>query len=309
MKAPQSPETDLIRRFFARGDRPAEGAIGIGDDAAVTRLPPGTDLVSATDTIVAGVHFPAETAAGDIGWRALAVNLSDLAAMGATPQWALLALALPDAEDSWLGEFSAGFFELAEQHDVSLIGGDLVRAPLSATVTALGSLPAGAAVTRSGLSPGDLLFVTGVPGSAARGLDGLLGRGDDDAGCRRAFLRPVPRIAEGISLRGIASAMIDVSDGLLTDAAHLARASGCAIEIDEAALAGASVGHTGRALSGGDDYELLFAVPAGHEPALERACANWSCPVSRIGVARQGKGICVPGFPLDTLSGFDHFGD
>src|SRR5215472_16941657 len=229
-------EFALIDRYFrALGAARGDVAIGVGDDAALLRVPEGAELVAATDTLVGGVHFPPQSTPASIGHRALAVNLSDLAAMGARPAWALLALTLPEADEQWLTEFAAGFGALARAHDVALIGGGTTRGPLTVTVQLLGHVPHGRALTRAGGRPGDVLFVSGSPGDAGAGLaieQGRLAAPADAAPyLRERFLLPAPRVALGERLRGYARACIDVSDGLLGDAGKLASASGSGAEI------------------------------------------------------------------------------
>jgi len=224
-------EFELIERYFAAvGATRSDVVLGVGDDAAVLSVPAGHELVACADTLVAGRHFPDGFAAADVGWRSLAVNLSDLAAMGATPAWALLALTLPAVDEDWLEGFVAGFAALASAHAVALVGGDTTRGPLCMTVQALGTVPTGTALRRRGARVGDLLYVTGWPGDAAAGLALLQGRlsgsGADRGALEAKFRRPEPRIAFGARLRGIASACIDVSDGLAADLGHLAAASG-----------------------------------------------------------------------------------
>lgn len=303
-----SAERELIERHFLRRGPREDVVTGIGDDAAVTRVRADAELVSAIDTIVAGVHFPPTISPAAIGHRALAVNLSDLAAMGAEPAWALLSLSCEQSDPSWFEAFATGFFALARASGVALIGGDLVRGPLSVTVTVLGQVPRGTALLRSGARPGDLLYVTGTLGGAMAGLASLLeGRGDDDA--EQAFLAPQPRIAAGLALRGLASGAIDLSDGLVGDAGHLARASGVAIEIDAAAVARVAAGaDVVRALRGGDDYELLFTIAPDNLAGLRSRLAGFGCPVTAIGRVTAGAGVTVPGHDVNTLSGYDHFG-
>jgi len=268
-------ESDLITRFFRNcGAQRRDVVLGVGDDAALTECPPGMQLAATTDTLVAGVHFPHPTPAAAIGHRALAVNLSDLAAMGARPAWALLALTLPAAEESWLAEFAAGFGALARAHEVALIGGDTTRGPLTVSVQLLGHVPRGRALTRAGGRAGQLLYVSGTPGDAAAGLaleQGRLSAPPQAAPyLRERFLMPTPRVALGERLRDYASACIDVSDGLLGDAGKLAAASGAGLEMQYAALpvSRALVEAVGEdaarelALTGGDDYELLYTAPA-----------------------------------------------
>lgn len=307
-------ETDIIRRYFLNtpdNDSAARShstvAIGIGDDAAAVRVPAGMELLSAIDTIVEGVHFPVRFAAADIGYRVLAVNLSDLAAMGAKPAWALLSLSMPHVEESWLESFCEGFFSLARRHDVALIGGDLVKGPLAATVTILGLSPARSAITRGGAAAGDAVYVTGSPGAAALGLQSLMHPDSGSSHYEPFFRRPRPRVAEGISLRGIASAMIDTSDGLLKDAGRIAAASAVQIRFDAEAIGRAGGGGLRAALTGGDDYDLCFTVSADKRDELAVITAQWDCAAHRIGDVGHGSGVVVPGHNLDTLKGFDHF--
>lgn len=298
-RRPALDEATLIGRYFARPLPARRGVIlGIGDDAAVTRLPAGHDLVTATDAIFAGVHYPRGTPPRAIGHRCLAVNLSDLAAMGATPLWASLALSLPRARAAWLREFAAGFFALARAAGIVLIGGDTVRGPEGATVTVQGRLRRGTAITRSGARPGDGIWVTGHPGDAVAGRLLLARRGGSRA-LRQRFLYPQPRLREGAALAGVASAMMDISDGLHADLGKLMCASACGADLDADRLPLsrqllAAVGIEAAremALSGGDDYELLFTVPAGREAQLARLTRRWALPVTRIGTVRRRAGL------------------
>lgn len=294
-------EFALIRHYFVDGGAMRDDVVlGIGDDAAVLRVPPGQELVVTTDSLVSGVHFPAGLAPDAIGYRALAANLSDLAAMGAQPAWVLLALTLPEAEDDWLKAFSQGFFRLAKQHGVALIGGNVARGPLNVTITAHGLLPAGKALTRSGARPGDAVFVTGHPGDAAAGLQLIqAGRHEPGNPCVQRFCYPEPRIAAGQALRGIASAVIDISDGLLADLSHLLEAGnhGATLELDQlplsACLRGSHAMEVARrlVLTGGDDYELCFTVPAEKLPALEECVKPFGCAVTRIGTIDASPGL------------------
>lgn len=290
--------------------------LGIGDDAAVLELPPHTHLVAAADTLNAGVHFPHDTAPFDIGYKSLAVNLSDLAAMGATPRWALLSLSLPAAEAQWASQFAEGFRSLAQAHRVALVGGDTTRGPLSVSVTVLGFVEPGNQLTRDGANPGDLIVVSGSTGGAAFVLESLqTGKPVAD---RRRLDRPRPRVRLGQSLKGHASACIDISDGLLADLGHVLRASGCAARIDidqlpENTLLGACDKERKRRfqLSGGDDYELLFTLPPRHREWLDKQSRSLEIPLTVIGEVEAGKGVrCVAGdgstyLPADT--GFEHF--
>ena len=283
--------------------------LGIGDDAALLAVPPGQLLAVSTDTLVAGVHFPQSSKAYDIGWKALAVNLSDLAAMGATPAWATLALTLPQADARWVGEFVDGFAALAREFKLALVGGDTTQGPLSITVTVHGFVPEGAALLRSGARAGDAVFVTGTLGDAAAGLR-CLDKNDSEAGrllsvpagTREALIerlnRPLPRVAQGLALRGRASACIDVSDGLLADLGHVCTASGVGAEIDVGLLPHSpalmavfdSDVLRGFQLSGGDDYELCFTAAEHEVTSLLGDLARSGCAATRIGriVAESG---------------------
>jgi thiamine-monophosphate kinase len=316
-------ESELISRYFRScGAQRRDVALGVGDDAALTECPPGAQLVATTDTLVAGVHFPVSVPAAAIGHRALAVNLSDLAAMGARPAWALLALTLPAADEEWLAEFAAGLGRLARAHEVALIGGDTTRGPLCVSVTLLGHVPHGSALTRSGARPGDLLYVSGTPGDAGAGLALEQGRvsapAEAAAYLRERFLLPTPRVALGERLRAHASACIDVSDGLLGDAAKLAAASGAGLEIFLAALPVSAplvrvLGEEAArslALTAGDDYELCFTVRPAHAAQLERELppAQWN--YRHIGVLRAQPGAAVTrdGSVMEfSHSGYQHF--
>jgi thiamine-monophosphate kinase len=318
-------EFDLIERYFGHcGASRSDVRLGVGDDAALLQCPPGMELVAAVDTLVAGVHFPPDCPAGSVGHRALAVNLSDLAAMGARPAWALLALTLPSVDEAWLGEFAAGFTALAHAHQVALVGGDTTRGPLCVSVQILGHVAAAGAMLRGGARPGDLLFVSGTPGDAAAGLaleqHTLTAPADAAAYLRERFLYPTPRVALGGALRQFASACIDVSDGLLGDAAKLAHASGCGARIAYAQVPLSaqllrSVGEIRArelALTGGDDYELCFSVPPDREAALRAALPpqQWGyCCIGTLGPAADTAVIAADGSVMDfSHSGYDHFG-
>lgn len=311
-------EFDLIQRWFsALGARREDVVLGVGDDAAVLELPPGQQLVAAVDTLVAGRHFPPDSPPRSVGHRALAVNLSDLAAMGAEPRYALLALTLPQADDAWLQEFAGGFGALARQHGVALIGGDTTSGPLTISVTVLGTVLPGRALTRSGAQPGDLVFVSGTPGDAAAGLP-LADQPAPPAALRARFEYPTPRVALGRALAGIASACIDVSDGLAGDLGKLGAASGCAIEIEPALLPLSDALQAQHALprvqelalTGGDDYELAFTVPAAAADLAEIARAAQT-RITRIGRVVPGAGVWLRDGAVVTQfahRGFDHFG-
>lgn len=288
-------EFDLIERIRARAGTRADVILGIGDDAALLKPLIGQALTVSTDTLVAGVHFPADTAPADIGWKALAVNLSDLAAMAAAPAWVSLALTLPQADTDWLDGFLDGFFELAQQHDLALVGGDLTRGPLSVTITVHGFVPEAEALRRNAARPGDEVWVTGTLGDAAAGLVQYRRKGPVSAKLRHRLDRPTPRVDAGLALRGLARAAIDISDGLAADLGHVLRNSRVGAEIDLARLptsrplAEHFVDDAERwslQLAGGDDYELCFTAPVANALAIERALAVFACAavvVGRIG--------------------------
>lgn len=320
---PQS-EFELIGKYFARlGANRNDVRIGIGDDGAVIMPPASRELVAVTDSLVEAVHFPVGSPAASIGHRAFAVNLSDIAAMGAEPAWALLALTMPERDDDWLEEFARAAGDLCRRHGVALIGGDTTRGPLSVTVTIMGIVPIGVALERGGGQAGDAIFVTGSPGDSAAGLaleQGRLHVADPMSAqiLRDRFLFPTPRCEVGIALRGLASACIDVSDGLGGDLEKLCEASGCGAEIEAASLpiSDALSIAVGReiareyALTGGDDYELLFTVPLARLGAMTQAIAQGLGPVTRIGSLVSGKGVRVfsrAGVMQFSGAGFDHF--
>ncbi len=316
-------EFDLIRRHFTRATRHTD--LAVGDDAALLRAALGTQLAVTTDMLVAGTHFFTDTAPEDLGWKTLAVNVSDLAAMGARPRWAFLALALPTADEAWIAALARGFFACADAHDIDLAGGDTTRGPLTLSVTLLGEVPRGEAITRGGARPGDDLWVSGQPGRAALGLAALKGEAVLSAAgratCIAALQRPHPRVALGIALRGLASAMLDVSDGLLGDLGHILEASRTGALIDVAALPLAELLATGAdpalarrcLLGGGDDYELLFASPAARRAEVEALAARLGLALHRIGELSAEPGQLWLREPDGTLvratpAGYDHFG-
>jgi thiamine-monophosphate kinase len=289
-------EFDIIARYFTPASVGRDDVlVGVGDDGAVLEVPAGLVLVVSTDTLVRDVHFSDDYSPGDIGYKALAVNLSDLAAMAAQPAWATLALTLPRADEGWIADFARGFFDLAEAHGVALVGGDLTRGPLTITVCVYGFAPTGLSLRRSGACPGDEIFVTGTLGDAALCLADL-------PSPHRAYLetrlrRPTPRVAEGLSLRGLASAGIDLSDGLAADLGHLLIQSGCGatVYLERLPLSPAlrAVDDPDRrralALAGGDDYELCFTVPPEKRPMLE---SRWrGAPMTSIGRIEARPGL------------------
>jgi thiamine-monophosphate kinase len=321
-------EFDLINRYFRRGAAPHDAeqgvVLGIGDDAALLRVPEGSDLVAAVDTLVAGRHFPPATDAHSVGHRALAVNLSDMAAMGAMPAWATLALTMPSADAAWLQRFSDGLLDLAREHGVTLVGGDTTRGPLTVSVQILGSVPQGAALRRCGAKPGDVLAVSGTLGDSGAGLKFATSapRGVDRAAVDaliRRFDYPTPRVQLGLAARHVASAAMDISDGLVGDLPKLAAASGLHAHVQverlplSAALCAAASETQARewALAAGDDYELLFAVSPAMYPKLEAAARRLNLTLSIIGELSSGSGVSwsMQGAAYTPASsGYDHFG-
>ena len=325
MNAPAS-EFDLIDRHFRRPPRRADVRVGIGDDAAVFAPTPGMELAVSVDMLVEGRHFFAGTDPARLGHKTLAVNLSDLAAMGAAPRFALLAGALPDADEDWLARFMQGFRALAERHDVELIGGDTTRGPRNLCVTVIGEVPPGAAITRAGGRPGDDVYVSGALGGAALAVRALQG----DVRLAPAVLtrvrdrleRPEPRIGLGIALRGLATAALDVSDGLVGDLGHILEASGCGATVELARLpadpAAAERLHGADRdialaclLAGGDDYELCFTAPRSARERIDLLARDLAVPATLVGTLERGRGLNVldeRGRPLAPLpASFDHF--
>lgn len=314
-------EFELIERYFSRRVTDRQVLQGIGDDAAVLEIPADRRLVAAVDTIVEGVHFPTNTAPADIGYRALAVNLSDIAAMGAQPKWITLALSLPQSDTAWLESFATGLFELANRYDVALIGGDTVRGALVISVQILGLVETDGWLTRSNAKPGDIVFVSGILGEAAAGLAVIqreINTSSDAATyLKQRFLRPEPRIELGRKLRMHASAVLDVSDGLLADLGQLCRASGCGAHIDIEALPASTAmrklfsTQEGEqfALAGGDDYELLFTVSPDSILKTEALIAQ-GVRCTPIGRLTEGSEVqcCRGGVPMQiTKRGYVHF--
>jgi len=319
-------EFALIDRHFRRAPRNADVRIGIGDDAAVFAPTPGMDLAVSVDMLVEGRHFFAGTDPEALGHKTLAVNLSDLAAMGATPRYALLAGALPEPDDAWLAAFMRGFRALAEAHEVELIGGDTTRGPRNLCVTVLGEVPPGRALTRAGARPGDDIYVSGSLGAAALAVRALRGEIALDATAlahaRSRLERPQPRIALGLALRDVATAALDVSDGLAGDLAHVLDASGVGalvslalLPVDATVAPLLSTGARGEALAcvlaGGDDYELCFTAPRAARGAVDAIAREVGVPCTPIGTIEREAGLHVhdeQGRPLDPLPrAFDHF--
>ena len=320
-------EFSLIDRYFVRPTPRA--TLGPGDDCALVAPAPGMELAITTDMLVSGTHFLPDTDPRQLGWKTLAVNLSDLAAMGAQPRWVLLAGSLPQADEAWLAAFADGLFACAGRYGVDLIGGDTTRGPLNLCLTAIGEVPTGTALRRDGARDGDDLWVSGQPGMAALGLAHLQGRAVLSealaARCVSALQRPLPRVELGLALRqgGLAHAAIDVSDGLLADVGHIAERSHCAIEVLAAQLphlpAGADPVLTRDCqLAGGDDYELAFTAAPEKRTELAALAARLDLPLWRIGriVADNGAADAAgtvrlldkEGQPLALRrKGFDHF--
>jgi thiamine-monophosphate kinase len=312
-------EFDIIARYFSRHGSARDGVVlGVGDDAALLHPPPGRQLAVAVDTLVAGRHFPEHTAAFDIGWKALAVNLSDLAAMGATPAWATLSLTLPAVDAGWLQAFADGFFSLADEYRVALVGGDTTRGSLSISVQVLGHVEPGKALRRAAAVPGQSIFVSGTLGDAAGALRGLQAGERVDALLLERLNRPQPRVALGRALAGVASAAIDVSDGLLADLGHVLRASGCgATLLPECLPVSVALKELGpdaaRAcqFNGGDDYELCFTVAPERRGELDTLLRTQAVNVTEIGVTEVQPGIrcrnADGSVTTPDIAGFDHF--
>ena len=322
-------EFDLIARYFTRPVRRA--VLGVGDDCALLAPTPGMQLAVSSDMLVEGRHFFAGTDARRLGHKALAVNLSDLAACGARPLAFTLALALPAVDAAWLQGFSAGLLALADAHGCELIGGDTTQGPLNICITVFGEVPAGQALLRSGARAGDDLYVSGTLGDARLALEALQGHTTLAPGvlatARQRLEAPTPRVAQGQALRGVASSALDVSDGLLGDLGHILRASGVGAEIDAdetsklIAARALFTGATARfdiellrqcTLAGGDDYELAFTAPPALREAVAGAAATAATPVARIGRISAEPGLRLAdaqGRPLaGRYASFDHFG-
>lgn len=313
-------EFELIREHFRRAGTRADVVLGVGDDCALLTVPAGMQLAVSLDLLVSGVHFLPDVAPEALGWKALAVNLSDLAAMGAEPAWVTLGLTLPAVDEGWLAAFCRGFYALAAEHGVELVGGDTTRGPLAIAVQVHGFVAPGAALTRAGARPGDLVCVSGTPGFAALGLALRLGRTELPeplaASALERLERPQPRVALGRALRGLATACIDVSDGLAQDLGHILEASGVGASIEVERVPRPPVADADAALqaalAGGDDYELCFTLPPGRLPRLAAAAAAGGCPCSVIGRIEAAPGLRLrraDGSPLHLArGGYEHFG-
>jgi thiamine-monophosphate kinase len=309
-------EFNLIQKYFTWENPPADIAIAVGDDAAVLDIPTGKQLVTSIDTLISGVHFPENTPASSIGHKALAVNLSDLAAMGATPKWFTLALTLPTIDQAWLSDFSEGLKTLAQQYGCFLVGGDTTRGPLSISIQVMGLVDTGKALLRSGAMLGDKIYVTGTLGDGAAGLSCIQKKlelsENDSKYCLQRLNNPSPRVIESNSIKSFATACIDISDGLLQDLSHVLEASnvGATLNLLKLPLSRALKSLDDQlaidlALKGGDDYELLFTVPVNREADfLEEIQGNATC----IGVITEEKNIITDdaGKHL-TSTGYNHF--
>jgi thiamine-monophosphate kinase len=301
-------EFEIIRRYFSR---PAPSALlGGGDDAALVQPAAGCELAVSTDLLLEGRHFAAGAAPRLLGHKALAVNLSDMAAMGAAPRWATLALALPSADEAWLAAFADGFYALAARFGVELVGGDTTRGPLTLCVAILGELPAGTALRRDGARPGDDVWVSGELGGAAYALEHA-----QNAAAAKRLHAPEPRVALGERLRGLAGAAIDVSDGFAQDLGHILERSGVGAVVRYADLPKFRIADAALeqrcVLAGGDDYELLFTAPPAARAAIEALAAPLGLPLSRVGSIQAGAPrlqlLDAQGRAMRTPPGFDHF--
>ena len=320
-----SPEFNLIAKYFTRAAPQAD--LGVGDDAALVRVAEGCQLAVSTDMLVSDTHFFADAVPYDIGWKALAVNISDMAAMGAQPKWTTLAIALPEVNESWLGEFSRGFFACADAFKVDLIGGDTTHGALNISVTIMGEVAAGKALRRDGAKIGDDIWVSGALGDAAHGLahlqDKLHGNFNLDGGyieyCLNALHRPQPRAALGLALVGLAHSAIDISDGLLSDLGHILKASnvGAEIQLNKLPCSLFISKHLHEkqiqqcVLAGGDDYELCFTAPQVMREKIEKISVELALPITLAGNIHKGAGLLVLDENNEPISiekiGYDHF--
>lgn len=312
-----SSEFDLIQSCFTWRHSSSTVIKGVGDDAAVVSVPDGKQLVVTTDTLISGVHFPVDTSAHAIGHKALAVNLSDLAAMGAEPAWFTLAISLPEEDKQWLDDFSLGMRALADQSGIVLIGGDTTRGPLSVTITAIGLVEPERLLLRSAAKHDDVIYVTGKLGDAAAGLAMLQGgySGDKSEACINKLNYPLPRNAESFLIRDHVNACLDISDGFLADLGHILEASKVGALVDLAAIPlSVDLQQIDRqqaleyALQGGDDYELLFTVPVSLQAEFEQLIQHHGVLCYRVGTINQSLSgiVSTAGEPLEP-AGYNHF--
>jgi len=316
-----SPEFSLIDKFFTRATPSA--TLGVGDDAALLAVSPGMELAVSTDMLVAGTHFFPDADPRNLGWKTLAVNVSDLAAMGAQPRWATLALALPGVDEAWLQAFAEGFFDCAQRYGVELVGGDTTRGPLNFSVTIFGEVPRQAALRRDAAQVDDDIWVSGSLGGAALGLAALQQRAQLSASelqqCVQALETPQPRVELGLALRNLAHAAIDISDGLLADLGHILERSKLGAEIDfdtlpvHQALISRLAAESGRRylLAVGDDYELCFTAAITNRGIINDLSQSLRLPLTRIGRTRPSAGVSVLDSQGNSIfiegGGYDHF--
>lgn len=317
-------EFELIEKYFATTQQRRDDVIlGIGDDCAILRAPSENDLVVTIDALIENVHFPKTSTPFDLGYKSLAISLSDIAAMGAEPAWVLLSLNMPKVNEIWLEQFCAGFFKLANKFSLQLVGGNTAQGPLAITTQVTGFVPHGTGLRRSNAQPGDLIYVTGTLGDAALGLRCLQKKNkipkDAEEELLLRFNRPEPRVKEGLTLRELATAAIDVSDGLAADLSHILRSSkvGATIKTEKLPLSKTLRTYLKRedawhyALTGGEDYELCFTLPRARQGEFEWKFGAYDCGYICIGVIEQQPGLrmMMPDgkpFKLST-QGYEHF--
>lgn len=313
-------EFDLIKHYFTRPTRYTD--LSVGDDAALLRVSPGHQLAISTDMLVAGTHFFADAAPYDIGWKSLAVNVSDMAAMGAQPKWATLAIAIAESKETWLREFARGFFACANAFDVDLIGGDTTRGPLNISVTIFGEIPQNHALRRDGAKASDDIWVSGYIGTAAAGLAHIQGKIELENDALETSLdalhRPMPRVGLGLKLLNIATSCIDISDGLAADLEHILEQSGLGADILYANIpkhpaleTSLDAAFEAMVLSGGDDYELCFTAPQDKRDAIAQIAQDLNLKLTRIGNTRAENGLTIYDANHQPMAlkkaGYDHF--
>ena len=315
-------EFEIIERYFNFSKQAAEVITGIGDDAAVIR-PDASPIAISVDTLVAGVHFPLDTSPVDIAYKALAVNLSDLAAMGATPRWFTLSLVLPEADDDWLEKFASSLSDIAEQYHIALVGGDTTRGPLTITIQVMGALPKKGGVLRSTASPNEDIYVTGTLGDAAIGLlayqDKIRLANEEKKYCIERLNRPTPRLKIGQALINCATSMIDCSDGFAADLGHILQASDIGAEVTFASLPLSFAGNnwikTGEnpelIINGGDDYELIFTAPTQAAYEIKKIASELNVTITCVGSTTHTKGLQIYTEDNRVMSltdvGYNHF--